>query len=526
METTVAQYLANTLAAHRVKRFFTMPGSTCISMNDALNNEGVLPVLCRSEESATHAAHGYAAMEESFGCAVVSRGPAATNTITGLVTACEGYPILVIIGDNASNTRQRNVATQDLPLEKIFDGVCYRETITVSARAEKQIQTVLRILINEKKSCVLIVPSDIWSKTMFVKNGEIPRASIKNTQVATSFRTALRQLPKTDKNVLLIGCGILNNPVLRKIAGDALNKYNTPYVVSTRGLGFALPQRTGWMGILSEAETNTRIYESEQIVILDESLDTATTGAVAYLQEGRKITNISVTGNGQHSITPDYDIQVQPEAFAAFFDVLLKQMIFMGKKALETSFKPKAEIILDFIIRQLPSTYTVCLDSGQNFFWGAHALMNVNKHRIIYSYTQATMGFGLPALVGITSVNPSGSLLICGDGGFLMSSEELSTIYTAGFKGKIIILNNNMLGMIYQTQKIKKLSKLAVDLKVHDLKKLVEGYGWEYISIDDIDENAIKQFLDSEKNCVLNIQLDQEEGVYPRGGTSEKLPTL
>lgn len=527
MKTTIAKHIANTLSDHQIKRFFTIPGSSCISMNNALNEKNVLPVLSGSEESATHAAHGYAAMTESFGCAVVSRGPAATNTITGLVTASEGYPVLVIIGDNASTVRQKNMATQDLPLERIFEGVCDYATIVDPAHAEDVVCSILDKLVRQKKSCVLIVPSDMWDKTIHLKNTNEQSQEKKRKIDSELYLTSLQELPKTDKNILLIGSSILNNPSLRTIAEKIIEKYDVPFVVSTRGLGYPLPQRVGWVGIMSEPDTNSLLYEAEHIIVLDEPLETATTGAVVDLQDGRKITNISLNAKGQTGFTPDYDIRIQPEEFAAFFESLVKQTRFIGKNISKNNLNtPKPEIILERILDQVPDNYTVCLDSGQNFFWGAHALVKTNKHRIIYSYTQATMGFGLPALVGISSINPNGSLLICGDGGFLMASEELATMYSAGFKGKIIILNNNMLGMIYQTQKIKELPKLAVDVKIHDLKKVVEGYGWDYVFIDGLDESAIQRFLASENNCVLNIQLNQNESVYPRGSTSERLPTV
>lgn len=527
METTIAEYIANTLSEHEIKRFFTIPGSSCISMNNALNDKGILPILSGSEESATHAAHGYAAVTESFGCTVVSRGPAATNTITGLVTASEGYPVLVMIGDNASTVRQKNMATQDLPLEKIFEGVCDYATVTDPAHAEDVLRDILDKLVNQKKSCVLIVPSDMWDKTIHLKNtGTLPLKK-KNEIDSESSLLALQKFPKTDKNVLLMGSGILNNPSLRKIAENIIEKYNVPFVVSTRGLGYPSSQRLGWVGIMAEPDTNSLLYEAEHIIVLDEPLETATTGAISALQDGRKITNISLNNDGQYGFTPDHNIHLRIEEFEIFFESLVKQTKFIGKdKAKNNTNKPKPEIILERILGQLPDKYVVCLDSGQNFFWGAHALVKANKHRIIYSYTQATMGFGLPALVGISSINPNGSLLICGDGGFLMASEELATMYSAGFKGKIIILNNNMLGMIHQTQTIKKLPRLAVDIKIHDLKKVVEGYGWEYLSIDNLDESGIQQFLTSENNCVLNIQINQSEGVYPRGSTSERLPTV
>lgn len=522
METTIAKYIADRLSAHNIEKVFTIPGSSCISMNNALNDEGILPILSGSEESATHAAHGYAATTESFGCAVVSRGPAATNTITGIVTASEGYPVLVIVGDNASTVRQKNMATQDLPLEKIFDGVCDHATITDSSYAEATIDDILSKLVNEKKSCVLIVASDMWDKTIHLQNigDKHPETS------RPSNLTALQELPKTN-SVLLVGSGILNNLTLRMAAEQIIKKYDVPFVVSTRGLGYPLPQRVGWVGIMAEPATNALLYQAEHIIVLDEPLETATTGAIADLQDERKITNISVTYHEQASFKPDYEIRVQPEEFAAFFESLVKQTRFIGKSVSKSNPKtPQVEHVLERILDQLPGDYIVCLDSGQNFFWGAHALVKTNKHRVVYSYTQATMGFGLPALVGVSSVNPYGSLLICGDGGFLMASEELATMYSAGFKGKIIILNNSMLGMINQTQKIKKLPTLAVEIRVHDLKRVVEGYGWEYISFNDDEESAIQRFLTSENNCVLNIQLNQNESVYPRGSTSERLPTV
>lgn len=526
MGTTIAQHIAGVLAKHNIERFFTIPGSSCISMNDALNNRGVTPVLCRSEESATHAAHGYAATTESFGCAVVSRGPGATNTITGLVTACEGYPVLVIIGDNASTVRQKNIATQDLPLERIFDGVCDYATIASTDDAQNAIDEVLHKLTIEKKSCVLIVPSDLWNKEATFEDALAPAITQAHTPDMPLFKKHLQAFPQTDKNILLLGSGILNNPELRSIAEKALRQYNAPFIVSTRGIGYPLPQRTGWMGILSEPDTNELVYSSEHIVILDECLETATTGVISEFQKGRTITNIAITTNDQYNFTPDNNVCIQPNDFAAFLDLLLQQTTFMSKVVAPNDHTPTPEIILEHILHKLPESYNVCLDSGQNFFWGAHTLVRVNKHRIIYSYTQATMGFGLPALVGVSSINPGGSLLICGDGGFLMASEELASMYSAGFKGKIIILNNNMLGMIYQTQQIKALPRLAVDIEVHNLQKIVEGYGWEYISITDIDDAAIDTFLKSDNNCVLNIQLDQNESVYPRGSTSERLPTV
>ena len=525
METTIAKYIADKLFAHGIEKIFTIPGSSCISMNNALNDKGIIPVLSGSEESATHAAHGYAATTESFGCAVVSRGPAATNTITGLVTASEGYPVLVMVGDNASTVRQKNMATQDLPLEKIFDGVCDHATIADSAHAEDTISDILDKLVNQKRSCVLIVASDMWDKTIHLKNTSTQPEEQKIK--SESHLASLQELPKTDKNILLIGSGILNNSVLRTAAEQIIKKYDVPFVVSTRGLGYPLPQRVGWVGIMAEPSTNSLLYEAEHIIVLDESLETATTGAISYLQDGRKITNISLTHTGQYGFKPDYDIHIQPEEFAVFFESLVKQTKFIGRGiSKENSNTPQIEFILENILDQLPDEYYVCLDSGQNFFWGAHALVKTNKHRVVYSYTQATMGFGLPALVGVSSINPNGSLLICGDGGFLMASEELATMYSAGFKGKIIILNNNMLGMIHQTQKIKKLSKLAVDVRIHDLEKVVEGFGWDYVSTDGSNESAIQRFLTSEDNCVLNIQLNQDESVYPRGSTSERLPTV
>lgn len=526
METTIARYIADVLSAHQLKRFFTIPGSSCISLNDALNRKGILPVLSRSEESATHSAHGYAAMTDTFGCAVVSRGPAATNTITGLVTASEGYPVLVIVGDNASTVRQKNMATQDLPLENIFDGVCDHATITNPAEAETSMHRLLDKLVNQKKSCVLIVPSDMWNEKVSPTEYHKP-PQVKAVEVnATALSDALQELPKTDNNVLLIGVGILNNPFLRMIAENMLKKYEVPFVVSTRGIGYPSPQRVGWVGILSEPEANDLLYRSEHIVILDESLETATTGSLIEFRKGRKITNISLTTDGQAGFEPDHDIRIKPHELSMLLELLFRKLKFMRNITENKSpNKPKPEIILAGILEQLPDEYAVCLDSGQNFFWGAHALVKTNKHRIIYSYTQATMGFGLPALVGVSSIH-SRALLICGDGGFLMASEELSTMYSAGFEGKVIILNNSMLGMIYQTQKIKKIPKLAVDIKVHDLQKVVEGYGWEYVSTDGFDAAIIKRFLESKNNCVLNIQLDQNESVYPRGGTSERLPTV
>jgi len=526
METTIAKYIADRLSAHSIEKVFTIPGSSCISMNNALNDKGIIPILSGSEESATHAAHGYAAITESFGCAVVSRGPAATNTITGLVTASEGYPVLVIVGDNASTVRQKNMATQDLPLEKIFDGVCDHATIANPADAEATITDTMDKLIKQKKSCVLIVASDMWDKTILLKDPDEPKKEERKLNIESQL-ASLRELPKTDKNVLLMGSGILNSLALRTVAEELIRKYDVPFVVSSRGLGYPLSQRAGWVGIMGEPATNNLLYEAEHIIVLDEPLETATTGDISYLQNGRKITNISVSLNGQSGFTPDYDISIQPQEFTAFFESLIKQTRFLGKGfSKENSNTPQIEHVLENILNKLPDNYSVCLDSGQNFFWGAHALVKTNRHRVVYSYTQATMGFGLPALVGVSSASLGGSLLICGDGGFLMASEELATMYSAGFKGKIIILNNNMLGMIHQTQNIKKLPKLAVDIRIHDLRKVVEGYGWDYISTEGDDESAIQKFLASENNCVLNIQLNQNESVYPRGSTSERLPTV
>lgn len=527
METTIAKYIANTLSEHEIKRFFTIPGSSCISMNNALNDKNILPILSGSEESATHAAHGYAAVTESFGCAVVSRGPAATNTITGLVTASEGYPVLVMIGDNASTVRQKNMATQDLPLEKIFEGVCDYATILDPDHAEATVRGILDKLVNQKKSCVLIVPSDMWDKMIRLSDTNALPIEKKGQIESESSLLALQELPKTDKNVLLLGSGILNNPSLRKVAESIIEEYDIPFVVSSRGLGYPSSQRLGWVGIMAEPDTNSLLYEAEHIIVFDEPLETATTGAISALQDGRKITNISLNNDGQYGFTPDNNIHLRHEEFEVFFESLVKQTKFIRKDRTTSNVnKPEPEVILERVLDQLPDKYVVCLDSGQNFFWGAHALVKTNKHRVIYSYTQATMGFGLPALVGISSINSGGSLLICGDGGFLMASEELATMYSAGFKGKIIILNNNMLGMIHQTQTIKKLPRLAVDIKIHDLKKVAEGYGWDYLSIDNLDESVIQQFLTLENNCILNIQINQNEGVYPRGSTSERLPTV
>lgn len=527
MKTTVAEYIASVLSDHKLKSFFTIPGSSCISMNNALNNKGITPILSCSEESAAHAAHGYAAVTELFGCAVVSRGPAATNTITGLVTASEGYPILVIIGDNAMLVRQSGRATQDLPLEMIFDGVCDHATITNIDEVEEIIATTLHTLLKLKKSCVLIVPSDIWDRPMLPVTGTRSTKIEEPTVDAITFDSVIQDMSKADKNLLLLGSGILNDRSLRSIAETIIKKYDIPFVVSTRGLGHPIPQKAGLIGILAEPDANRLLYESDHVIIVDEPLDTATTGALSDFQEGRQITNISISYEKQPNFVPGRNLTVRPEEFSVFFESLAKRIKFIGRNTFK-KYSPQVtpEIVLENILDNLPNEYVVCLDSGQNFWWAAHALTRVNKHRTIYSYTQATMGFGLPALVGVSAANSHGSLLICGDGGFLMTSEELSTIYSSRLKAKIVILNNSTLGMIYQTQKIKKLPKLAVDIRIHDLKKIVEGYGWKYITVNKLDKAAISQFLCSDNNCVLNVQINPDESVFPRGSTSERLPTV
>jgi len=529
-----AQKIAKRLKKIGINVAFTVPGSSCISLNQELHKEKIDLILCKSEEAACHAAHGVAAVNEGFGCAVVSRGPGATNTITGLVTACEGFPILVIVGDNASNTRQKGIATQDLNLEEIFTGVCNFNVVKNLENLENILDQVVEGLSNSRQSQVLIIPSDFFDLippehiTYEKKTTTMEKVSDLYTKNEVSREKLLADLDRY-QNVLILGKGILDNKALRRTALKILKQHpETRFLSSTQGLRHPLNQRSYWFGTMGELEGNRLLYQAEHIVVIGERLDTSMTGLPEYLSSGRKITSVVINSLPQNSLQTDNEFAIEEQDFAGLFEEVLQRGNFtisdQEKSSSDTSYPVK---VLKKILNLLPKKTIICLDSGQNFFWAMQALVKENRHRAVYSYAQATLGFGLPSLIGVSASYKEGSLLICGDAGFIMRSEELETITTNNLPAKVIILNNQGLGMIRQTQRLKGMEHLATEIRIRDLKKICEGYGITYFRLDTIEQDQIiKDFLKSTIPAVLDIQISATEELYPRGSAKEKLPLI
>jgi acetolactate synthase-1/2/3 large subunit len=543
VELSGAQILVQSLIDEGVEYIFGYPGGAVLHLYDALFQQDELKhILVRHEQGATHAADGYARATGKPGVVLVTSGPGATNAVTGIATAYMDSIPMVIISGQVSLPVIGSDAFQEVDMIGITRP-CVKHNFLVKdvTKLAETIKKAFYVATTGRPGPVVIdVPKDITAPNIKVPYKYPKKVSIRSyNPVVTGhkgqIKKAVELLLSAQKPIIYSGGGV--------VLGEASNEY--PITNTLMGLG-AYPatekQFVGMLGMHGTYEANMAMHDSDVIIAIGARFDDRVTGKLDLFCPYAKIIHIDVDP-ASISKTVKVDIPIVGDV-----KPVLKQMLELikesqkkpDKKALEQWWNQirhwQALNCLDFdrtsplikpqyVIEQLHEVTKgdayVTSDVGQHQMWVAQYYPFDKPRHWINSGGLGTMGFGLPAAIGVKLAFPESEVAcVTGDASIQMCIQELSTALQYNTPIKIINLNNRYMGMVRQWQEFSYQSRYSHSYMdtIPEFVQLAEAYGHVGMRISKPEEvrPALEAaFAMTDRTVFLDIMTDQTENVYP-----------
>ena len=547
-----AEMVVRALTQIGVKHIFGYPGGAVLDIYDALfEAEGIEHLLVRHEQAAAHMADGYARATGEVGTVLVTSGPGATNTITGIATAyMDSIPMVIlsgqvptsVIGEDAFQECDmvgcsRPVVKHSFLVKKAEDipaTIAKAYHIAATGRPGPVVVDLPKDIVNPKEKHPYVFPDSVQMRS-YNPNVKGHKGQIKK---------ALQTLLAAKQPVLYIGGGAIAANCSDLITAFA-ERLNLPVTNTLMGLG-AFPgthkQCLGMLGMHGTVEANKTMHNSDVIFALGARFDDRVTNNVQKFCPNATIlhvdidpTSISKTVSAHVPIVGSVDQVLadmtemldasgettDAQALAAWW-AQIEEWRSTNCLAYTKSDKViKPQQVIESLYKATKGEAYVSSDVGQHQMFGALYYPFAKPRRWINSGGLGTMGFGFPAAMGVKVALPdSVSVCITGDGSIQMNIQELSTCMQYGIPVKIISLNNQALGMVRQWQDLIYGGRHSHSYmeSLPDFVKLVEAYGHVGIRVSDpaeLDEAMEKCFAMKDKLVFMDILVDQNEHVYP-----------
>ncbi|MGR5238037.1 acetolactate synthase 3 large subunit [Vibrio alfacsensis] len=548
-----AEMVVQSLIEENVDQIFGYPGGSVLDIYDALHakTEQIKHVLVRHEQAATHMADGYARATGKPGVVLVCSGPGATNTITGIATAyMDSIPMIVISG-NVPNNLIGNDAFQECDIVGVSRPVVKHSFLVKKAEdIPETIKKAFYISTTGRPGPVVIdLPKDILNPQIKLPYQYPESLTMRSYKPTTSghkgqIKKALKALLEAKKPVLYVGGGAVISGAHEYI--HALSEQLKLPVVSTlMGLG-AFPgthqHSLGMLGMHGTYEANMAMHEADLIFGIGVRFDDRTTNNLEKYCPNAKVMHIDIDPSSiSKNVKVDLPIVGSAEkVLATMVGLLSEQGGSNDEQALaswweeiqdwqkrhclayETSpERIKPQQVIETLHKLTNGDAYVASDVGQHQMFAALYYPFNKPRRWINSGGLGTMGFGLPAGMGVKFAMPEEEVVVVtGDGSIQMNIQELSTAMQYDIPVKIINLNNRFLGMVKQWQDIIYQGRHSNSYmsSVPDFAAIAEAYGHVGIRIETPDqlEAGLQKALDMKDRLVfVDINVDETEHVYP-----------
>ena len=557
-----AEMVVQSLRDEGVEYLFGYPGGAVLDIYDAIHTlGGIEHILVRHEQAAVHMADGYARSTGKVGCVLVTSGPGATNAITGILTAyTDSVPMVIISGQVMSNLIGRD-AFQECDMVGISRPVVKHSFIVKKA---EDIPSILKkafyIASTGRPGPVVVdIPKDTVNPN-FKYPYEYPESVELRSYNPTvnghkgQIKKALKALLVANKPILFVGGGAIAAECSQQLIQFA-QRLNLPVTSSLMGLG-AYPstdkQFLGMLGMHGTFEANTAMHESDLILGIGVRFDDRTTNNLEKYCPNAKVIHIDIdptsisknvpaaipiVGNAKNvleeflSLLNEEGLKSQTDLESWWQEINQ----WKAKECLEfdrTSSVIKPQQVMEAVYRLTKGQAYVASDVGQHQMFAAlHYPFDEPRHWI-NSGGAGTMGFGLPAALGVKLAHPEGTVVcVTGDGSIQMNIQELSTATQYGIPVVIICLNNHFLGMVKQWQDLIYSGRHSQTYmnSLPDFVKLAESYGHVGIKIatpDELESKLQEAFSIKNKLVFVDINVDESEHVYPmqiRGGAMNEM---
>ena len=550
MTMTGAQAIIASLEAEGVDTIFGYPGGQAIKIYDALyDSKKIHHVLARHEQGATHMADGYARATGKVGVVLVTSGPGATNTVTGIATAfMDSVPMVVITGQVTRGVIGTD-AFQESDIVGITMPVVKHSFLLQSAEElTRTFREAFYIASTGRPGPVLIdIPSDIsGSEMVFHYPDKISIASYKPTYRgnARQVKAAADLICQAKKPLIYAGGGIVTSHACQELAAIA-ERMQIPVVTSLMGKGAmrcSNPLNLGPVGMHGSKYANMAVTECDLLIAVGARFSDRVTGKVSEFAPHAKIIHIDIdpaeigkiidpavpiVGDAKVVLGAINDRLEKTDAkpvgtrWVATVSEWRERWPFYTPEFADYPDSIAPEVVLYRLSERLdPEASIVTTEVGQHQMWAHQNISREHARTFISSGGLGTMGFGFPASIGAKIGCPEAQVVcVAGDGSFQMNSQEMATAAINGVPVKVMIIDNRALGMVHQWQSLfyhKRYSftELADN---PDFVKLADAYGWRARRItkpEEIDE-ALDEMLASEEPYLLDVMIPRDQTVYP-----------
>ena len=551
-EMTGAEMVIQALADQNVEHVFGYPGGAVLPIYDAIFSQNqVRHILVRHEQGAVHAAEGYARSTGKVGCVLVTSGPGATNAVTGLTDAlCDSIPIVCITGQVPTHLIG-NDAFQEC------DTVGITRPCTKYNYLVKRIEDLPRVLheafhiasSGRPGPVVVDVPKDIqFAKGVYSKPKDFPHTGYKPKLKGDmdKIKQAIELMAHAKRPLFYTGGGVINSG---KAACDLLREFvklaGYPITSTLMGLGAfpaADPKWIGMLGMHGTLEANMAMHDCDVMICVGARFDDRITGRLDAFSPGSKKIHIDIDPSSINK-NVKADVPIVGDCAHVLEDMVRlwrTSAIHPDKKSLQTwwaqidkwrarkslAYRSSSDVIKpQYAIQRLyeltkDRDASITTEVGQHQMWAAQFYGFQEPNRWMTSGGLGTMGYGLPASVGVQLAHPKSLVIdIAGEASVLMTMQELSTAVQYRLPIKVFILNNNYMGMVRQWQELLHGGRYAESYSeaLPDFVKLAEAYHAHGIRCEkpaDLDR-AIKEMIDVDKPVLFDCVVDPKENCFP-----------
>ena len=547
---TGAQAVIASLEAEGVDTLFGYPGGQAIKIYDALyDSKKIHHVLARHEQGATHMADGYARATGKVGVVLVTSGPGATNTVTGIATAyMDSVPLVVITGQVT-----RGVIGTDAFQESDIVGITMpvvKHSFLLQSTDDltRTFREAFYIASTGRPGPVLIdIPSDLSSAEMvFHYPDKISLPSYRPTYKgnAKQVRQAVACIQESKRPLIYAGGGIVTSHACSELT-ELAERMQIPVVTSLMGKGAmrcSNPLNLGPVGMHGSKYANMAVTECDLLIAVGARFSDRVTGKVDEFAPHAKIIHIDIDPAEIGKII-DPAVPIVGDAkvvLGAINDRLEKtEAQPVGTEWVKTVCEWRErwplytedfedfpgmiapEVVLSHLSDKLdPEASIVTTEVGQHQMWAHQNIHREHTRTFLSSGGLGTMGFGFPAAIGAKIGCPEDEVVcIAGDGSFQMNSQEMATAAINKVGVKVLIMDNRALGMVHQWQRLfynERYSFTELDANP-DFVKLADAYGWQAARISKPEEidGALDAMLSAEGPYLLDVQIPIDQTVYP-----------
>ncbi|WP_429108793.1 acetolactate synthase 2 catalytic subunit [Aeromonas media] len=529
-----AQFLVQALKKQGVTQVFGYPGGAIMPVYDALYDGGLAHQLCRHEQGAAMAAVGYARASGQVGVCIATSGPGATNLVTGLAEALlDSVPLVAISGQVPCSAVGTDAFQEVDVLGMSLSCTKHSFMVTDVADLPQVIAEAFAIASEGRPGPVLIdFPKDVQLAAVPTQSPlfavEEPEAL--NPAALTLARTLLAA---AERPVLYVGggAGMANaEQQLRDFAAAT----GMPAVTTLKGIGALDPDSPVYLGMLGMHGTKAANYAVQQcdlLVVVGARFDDRVTGKLEEFAPEARVIHLDVDAAefgkrraADVGITTDLKRVLPALVMALAIDPWREHCAAMAREYAFRYDHPGQPIYAPALLKQLsarlPETSVVACDVGQHQMWVAQHMRFTSPRNHLSSAGLGTMGFGLPAAIGAKMSRPDDEVvLVSGDGSFMMNVQELGTIRRAQLKVKMVLIDNQRLGMVRQWQELFFDGRYSETILSDnpDFIALAAAFGipGETITCKEQIAGALDRLLASESAYLLHVAISEEENVWP-----------